>query len=79
MPNDKPIILKTRKRLEQTKFFWGKMKESIKRRTEFEYYLDAFLASARSIFHVFEKEFSENKQLLKLSKETEKKTNNKIL
>lgn len=72
MPNEKPNILKTRERLEESKFFLKEMEKNLKNRTDFQHFLDAFLASARSVFHVFEKEFSGNEQLLRFGKETEK-------
>lgn len=55
---------RTRFRLEETRFFLGKMESNLQNRIEFRFYLDAFLASARSIFHVFEKEFHDNKLLM---------------
>ena len=55
---------RTRFRLEETRFFLGKMESNLRNRIEFRFYLDAFLASARSIFHVFEKEFHDNGLLM---------------
>lgn len=55
---------RTRFRLEETRFFLGKMESNLQNRIEFRFYLDAFLASARSIFHVFEKEFHDNGLLM---------------
>jgi hypothetical protein len=68
----KTRILQTKERLEQTKFFLQKMRENIGDKKIFCYYLNAFLASARSVFHVFKKEFRENDALLKYGKEKEK-------
>lgn len=54
----------TKFRLEEARFFYRKMEVNLQNRTKFRYYLDAFLASARSVFHVFESEFHENRLVM---------------
>jgi hypothetical protein len=68
----KTRTLQTRVRLEQTKFLLQKMRENIEDKKIFCIFLDSFLASARSVFHVFKKEFHEDFALLKYGSETEK-------
>jgi len=59
-------VSNTRFKLEEARFFFKKMKESLQNREEFSYYLDAFLAIARSVTDVFKSEFHENNLLMKL-------------
>lgn len=54
----------TKFRLQEARFFLGKMELNLQDRIEFRYYLDAFLASARSITHVFKSEFHDNSFLM---------------
>jgi len=51
-----PNNLQTRFRLEEAKFFYQQMKLNFQDRTIFLFFLDAFLASARSVPDVFKKE-----------------------
>ena len=62
-------ISRTRFKLEEARFFLENMTSNLQNRREFRYYLDAFLASARSVFHVFESEFHDNRLLLNWYKE----------
>jgi hypothetical protein len=48
-------IAETRFKLEEAKFFYEQMKLNLQERTKFRYYLDALLASARAVTHVFQK------------------------
>jgi len=63
------VINRTRFKLEEARFFLENMTSNLQNRREFRYYLDAFLASARSVFHVFESEFHGNRLLLNWYKE----------
>lgn len=76
-----PNNLQIRFRLEEAKFFYQQMELNLQNRTKFVYFLDAFLASARSVSHVFKKEFKNaNPELIKWyeSKVREWK-NNKVM
>jgi len=61
--------LQCRERLDQTKFFYSKIQEEFKNPIIFEYYLNAFLASARSVTNLLEKEFSKNEKLMRFHSE----------
>lgn len=70
------LVNRTRFRLEEARFFLGKMELNLQNRIELRFYLDAFLASARSMFHVFESEFHDSRLLMDWYKrETEVKKN----
>ena len=56
--------LQTRFKLEEAKFFYQQMELYFQDRAKFLYFLDAFLASARSVTHVFKKEFHDDKLLI---------------
>lgn len=58
------LALQSRERLDQTKFFYSKMNEEFNNPRIFDYYLNAFLASGRSVTNLFEKEFSDNSKLM---------------
>jgi len=67
-------------KLQEARFFLEQMKFNFQDRTKFRYFLDAFLASARSITHVFKSEFHGNKALLKwYQSKVEEWSNNKIM
>lgn len=51
--------LQCRFNLEEAKFFYERMKDSLDNKTEFLYFLDAFLATARSITHTFQRQFKD--------------------
>jgi hypothetical protein len=72
-------ISRTRFRLEEARFFLGKMTSNLQNRKEFRYYLDAFLSSARSVFHIFESEFHGNKLLLDWYKEEAEAKKNPVV
>lgn len=57
--------LKCRKRLNAARFFYGQMKSEFQDRIIFHYLLDAFVASARSVTHVFQAEFNDNEYLMR--------------
>lgn len=48
----------TKFRLNESKFFLERMKESEEKSTEFEYYLNAYVSSARSILWIMKSEYS---------------------
>jgi len=77
MSEDK--ICRTKFRLEEARFFYRKMELNLQNRTKFRYHLDAFLASARSVFHVFESEFHENRLVMNwYNSETEIRENSVV-
>jgi hypothetical protein len=45
-------------RLNESKFFLGKLKENKEKTLEFEYYLDAYVSSARSVLWIMKSEYS---------------------
>jgi len=72
--------LQTRFKLEEAKFFYQQMELSFQDRTKFLYFLDAFLASARSVTQVFKKEFHDDKLLMNwYNSKVEEWKNNKIM
>lgn len=76
LPEALELSNRTRFRLVEARFFLGKMELNLQNRIKFRFYLDAFLASARSIFHVFESEFHDKRSLMDWYKrETEVKKN----
>ena len=58
-----------KERLEQTKFFYHMMEEEFKNPKIFDYYLNAFLTSGRSVTSLFKKEFSKNDKLMQFHKQ----------
>jgi len=72
--------LQCRFRLEEAKFFYEQMKLNFQDRVKFLWFLDAFLAIARSLTHVFQTEFHNNKEIMdwynKVAKDWQ---NNKIM
>lgn len=67
-------------RFEEAKFFYEQMKQNFQDRAKFLYFLDAFLASSRSVTQVFEKEFHDNQHLMNLySNKCKEWENNKIM
>ena len=67
-------------RFEEAKFFYEQMKQNFQDRAKFLYFLDAFLASARSVTQVFEKEFHDNQHLMNLyNNKCKEWENNKIM
>ena len=68
--NEYPNI-ESRFKLEEAKYFYGQMDfflQSFKTEsapTKYLYYIDAFLAAARSVTHIFKTEFHDNEPLMK--------------
>ena len=63
--NAKSSKLQSRFKLEEAKFFFQQMELNYQERINFRYYLDAFLASSRSVTNVFKKQFKHNNVLMK--------------
>jgi hypothetical protein len=61
----KKINLECRFKLEEAKYFYQQMEANSQKRRIFSYYLDAFLASSRSVTHVFLKQFKHNNEFMK--------------
>jgi len=72
--------IQSRLRLEEARFFYEQMNIHFQDRIRFLFFLDAFLASARSVTHVFQKEFHENVQIMNwYEREVAKWKDNKIM
>jgi hypothetical protein len=61
--NESGIVLRCRSRLEAAKLMYENMRLDFQDGTKFRYFLDAFLALARSVPHILKSEFHDDNQL----------------